>query len=831
MKMNFGYRFLTFITCGLFYFVLTTQASNTVSVGTYSVQPLTEFSVQLSVDASSPFVAFQCDLQLPVGYKYIENSASLADDRVDGHAISVSLLTGNIVRVLAYSAANKAFKGSGGTLVTLRLKSAAIPATSALNLTNVLVSDAQSQNIVNEVVAGSVTVLSPDLKIGADSLSFGRVALLSSSSQYIELRNDGNQLLNIQSIRSNESQFSTQYENGLQLDAGQSIMLDVVFNPTSKGTKNAVLTVSSNDPDKPVQTIRLIAVAYAVNQLHVGQLSGSSGTNHTLEISINNMEPLTGFQFDLQLPEVLRFQNGGQRLLRSDDHQVSVSTIGSNVLRVIAYSTGNRFFSGSSGKIAELDFQLVGNSGYYSLNVSNALIADASGANIISDAYGNAAIITSSDIESSSQLGFGDVSVLTPKLVQHSIYNYGQEPLLIESLSFSSSAFTSTASFPITVLPWNSVNIPVICSITKKGSLNGTMRIFSNDPDESPFQVQLNATGIVPNYIKVVASELEKGKNGFVEIEVENYDSCVALQCDIRIPEGINWMDEVLPELTNRKRDHIISHRLVSPQLMRVLIYSPGQQYFKEQSGVLFRVPCFVNSEATNGSYTIQLENAILSNGKMENVLYGVQGSDLQVVNPLKKLHISLFLEGLYMGNGLMREAQTVTGPKWGNGNSDIVRVELRSANDVNNMLFVRDSVLVSTTGQAQIDIPATFTSSCYILIKHRFSIVTCSASPVSFESQEINYSFTDNAVRAFGANQSKLADGIVGIYSGELNGDGFINILDRGLLLTDLNAARVGYLPANLNGDVYINILDRGIIMNNLNKGVTALLPEGMNP
>ena len=88
------------------------RAAGTVSVGAYSVAPLAELTVSISVSTTEGFVAFQADMPLPEGFRFVEGSAVLSPERVDGHSLSVSLLAGNVVRILAYSAGNKVFKAS-----------------------------------------------------------------------------------------------------------------------------------------------------------------------------------------------------------------------------------------------------------------------------------------------------------------------------------------------------------------------------------------------------------------------------------------------------------------------------------------------------------------------------------------------------------------------------------------------------------------------------------------------------------------------------------------------------------------------------------------------
>ena len=115
---------------------------------------------------------------------------------------------------------------------------------------------------------------------------------------------------------------------------------------------------------------------------------------------------------------------------------------------------------------------------------------------------------------------------------------------------------------------------------------------------------------------------------------------------------------------------------------------------------------------------------------------------------------------------------------------------------------------------------------SYYLTIKTRSHVETTSALIVSFAGAVIDYDFTTGATQAYGNNQALLSSGMYGLLTGELNHDGFLNISDRELLLTDLNAALAGYNLTDLNGDGFVNILDRELLFINLNAAGTSILP-----
>lgn len=78
----------------------------------------------------------------------------------------------------------------------------------------------------------------------------------------------------------------------------------------------------------------------------------------------------------------------------------------------------------------------------------------------------------------------------------------------------------------------------------------------------------------------------------------------------------------------------------------------------------------------------------------------------------------------------------------------------------------------------------------------------------------------------AYGDNQKEVEPGVFAIYSGDVNQDGFIDILDQGLVDNDLQNFASGYVLADLNGDSFVDILDQGILDNNIFNFIGVISP-----
>lgn len=102
----------------------------------------------------------------------------------------------------------------------------------------------------------------PRISISASSLDFGAVNVGDSSSQTLTVTNAGSADLIIRQLTidgTNLPDFTTQNNNcgGATLPPTQNCTVQIVFSPVSTGSKNATLSISSNDPNTPTQTVSL----------------------------------------------------------------------------------------------------------------------------------------------------------------------------------------------------------------------------------------------------------------------------------------------------------------------------------------------------------------------------------------------------------------------------------------------------------------------------------------------------------------------------------------------------------------------------------------------
>ncbi|HNF72056.1 MAG TPA: hypothetical protein PLP34_06570, partial [Chitinophagaceae bacterium] len=122
----------------------------------------------------------------------------------------------------------------------------------------------------------------------------------------------------------------------------------------------------------------------------------------------------------------------------------------------------------------------------------------------------------------------------------------------------------------------------------------------------------------------------------------------------------------------------------------------------------------------------------------------------------------------------------------------------------------------------------ASFASSLsgtyYIGIRHRNTIESWSSVPVSLSSG--SYDFTTAANKAFGSNQILVDTGKWALYSGDLNTDDNVDLLDMSLQEVDINNFGFGYLVTDINGDGNVDLIDTMVMESNISDFIFSIHP-----
>jgi len=180
---------------------------------------------------------------------------------------------------------------------------------------------------------------------------------------------------------------------------------------------------------------------------------------------------------------------------------------------------------------------------------------------------------------------------------------------------------------------------------------------------------------------------------------------------------------------------------------------------------------------------------------------------------PLKKnLDLTLRIEGF---------SDTLTNTMIG----DTVKVLLRNAAAPFDAV---DSAVtkIDTEGKGTFEFSnAENATDYYLVLKHRNSLETWSASGNSFVLNKMSYDFTNSASQAYGNNLTSKGVKYC-LYSGDQNQDGIIELEDVLNIFNDMNNFISGYAVSDITGDSEVDLSDILISYNNNGKFVIKIIP-----
>ena len=187
------------------------------------------------------------------------------------------------------------------------------------------------------------------------------------------------------------------------------------------------------------------------------------------------------------------------------------------------------------------------------------------------------------------------------------------------------------------------------------------------------------------------------------------------------------------------------------------------------------------------------------------------------------ELKLTAFLQGYYAGGGQMQSVLVNQFVEHAQPEqTDTIEVELRAGIGT----FSTKTVL-GTNGTAYVIFPTAYIGqSCDIVIKHRNSIQTWSASPVVLTSRH-TYNFASSSSASFADNVISVDPGTYAFYSGDMNQDEFIDIFDFPDYDNDnQNFVAFAYVNTDLNGDGFVDIFDFPIFDSNNQNFIFSIHP-----
>jgi hypothetical protein len=355
---------------------------NEIRVGSTFGRSGYETSLRVRINNMEPFVAFEFNLLLPSVMKYVKGSAQLTSRKTD-HLVFADTLPGNILQVVAFSPSNSSFIGNDGDIVELKFYIQGNGGVYYIPINNPIISDSTGTNIISASYPGTLEIAAPKIQLSQSIIDFDSVSIKDTVKKSLQVTNIGSDTLKIYSITIDNQSFSLETTTPISLAPNQNQNIYIRFHNSIKGHYEALLTIRHNDISQNPSFIKLTATAFAPNRLRVVPKVGKSKDTITVPFEIINTEKFVAFQFDVTLPQGIRYVNGSARLSsRAVDHVISASILPNGLLRILAFSLSQKSFKDDSGEVAQIKVYLEPDSGEYLIKLNNVIISDSLNRNI-----------------------------------------------------------------------------------------------------------------------------------------------------------------------------------------------------------------------------------------------------------------------------------------------------------------------------------------------------------------------------------------------------------------------------------------------------------------
>lgn len=594
---------------------LTAQGVNTVSLTSGQGHPGDEVEVAVNMSNTDEVTALEILVPLDDMLRYVDGSAIFNAERSNGHTLTASAKDGKL-SICVYSLSLAPIKGTDGEICRFKVKLGKEPADYDL-VPDVVLGDKDGNAVSCFVNKGGVTLLSPKIEITSPILAYGRVPIRSSYTKTLTIRNAGNEPLEVSDIAFDGNDLSASPAT-CTIAAGATKDVVVTYAPMQRGDVTKNVTITSNAINPKVGKAVVTAQPYSVNELHVLRTEGISDGEATVVLKMNNMEPIAGAQCSFKMPKELVYVDGSASagvMCANTDH-TALGSFQGDVLTLMLYSATNAGIPEGNSELMTFRVRLDGKSGSYRLNPTDVVLSNVAMENMVSATSGNYVAIKSPAYSAPTTLEMGETPVTGKKTCSYSIYNSGSTDLVISKVAFLAEGYSVEEEFPITIEPKKSKSINVSYTPSKEGEYRTTMQVYTNDPVNRMFSVNVSVKVYEPN--EIVASGTNT-KNGYqFTFSLDNYTDIVAVQMNLHWLPGMSTSTAQLVP-TDRLKNHSYLVTDLGNGTYQVLIYSMSNSPIVVNEGTLFTLD-YTATEGTEYRDTeLQVTDIVLSDAKGKN--------------------------------------------------------------------------------------------------------------------------------------------------------------------------------------------------------------------
>lgn len=613
MMMKRFFLFLTFLC-----YIIGVLAENTITLSNVQGTIGSEVKVSISMKNTDAVSAIQLSIPINENMTFVDNSQK-AGARLGGHSLSAGVKDG-ILNIMVYSNTMAAINGNDGELLSFKLLLGNNPGTIELNLSKTSITGTNGNSLMASVTSGTIDVRGARIRFNGSSVDFNNVPIGNSTARSIWINNVGNESLVISNIVFSNPVFSLESTTDfpITVEANNSSWFYVNCLPTTIGALDEEMTIISNAMPKETN-IRLLAKPYTINELQLSNVSGTSGEEVTVSLNMKNMNTVSGFQMDIKIPKELEYVDNSFVLSnRKQDHVVS-AVVKDDTLHIVTYSPTDKSFSGSDGQIGSFKIKIVGSSDS-SLDICKAMMSatvDGKTIDVLSGKNGGRVSIKSPRIYTYRNLNVGNFSIKEQN-VQRSFYidNRGDAQLVISKIVFANGFFSIKEDLPLIIEPSKTKSITIVCEAREAGDVETTMEIYSNDPDQRLYSVDVTGRVFAPNYLAPTVHEASTNKV-VMKISMDNYDEIMGMEFDLTSADGFS-VEESSIQLASRTQGMVVSSSHTGENKLHIFAYMMTDGISKGD-GELMKIGLTPTQALSDGSHSLTINNIVLGTKDMVN--------------------------------------------------------------------------------------------------------------------------------------------------------------------------------------------------------------------
>ena len=606
-------RFLNkylFRIAGILFSVFPAMGNNVISLSGVQGEPGSEVTVKVSLNSTEAISALQITAPLDDAASAITESGKVLN-RAAGHSISCGTKDGNL-NLMIYSTGMNTIAVGSGEVAEFKLKLGELPL-SVSPVVSVKATDANGKEISCQAENWTINVSGALAEYPRGvAYDFGRVPLRDSYTISIPVRNNGCSQLVIYGLEFSAPEFTAISSLPFKVEAGNTANLEIGYSPVERGPVTESMKLISNSYS-PNNVLKLLADPFAVNEIHIQNVTGTSDSEVEIVVAMNNMDKITGFTLEFDLPSQLEYIVDPFVLSdRKTDHVVSASYTDSK-LKATAYSLSNAGFKEEEGKLASFKVKLKGRNSASlkpSKAVLSALIKDRV-EDVTSAVYAGQITVQYPYLYASNSLSLGRTPITKAISVPLRVINYGSAPLIIERAVVEGIDLSVKNDFPIEISSGSNTDIILNLDGKNEGVLKGTLQLYSNDPENRMFNVALSGERYAPNSISLIGGNvINTTEQGVLSVSLDNYDEISGFQFDVTYPSGFEPRE---PVITERTQGFSVNFSKMGNNTVRYICYSLSGNSISSGSGDVFELPFSFASNQATGSYQFVMSNVKLS--------------------------------------------------------------------------------------------------------------------------------------------------------------------------------------------------------------------------